>query len=294
MTRVTQTGTRATTAILPVVVALCAVGCGLKQGYAPATVPVYTGQTDAAAAPAPAVADSLTVVSWNIQYAESVDRALAELRASPRLAAADVILLQEMDREGVERIARGLGMDYVYGPAAVHPHHARLFGNAVLSRWPIVSHDVLVLPHNTPVTGHQRIAVAADLDLGDGVVLRAISVHTATMVVDQEKRVDQAAATLDSLGGAQPVVVAGDFNTVSDWEVTLLRRVARGAGFTHLRLPPGPTIANRYKKLPGSESVLDHVLVRGVAVDGGQTCEARYLDEGATDVMLDHAWVMCR
>jgi len=43
-----------------------------------------------------------------------------------------------------------------------------------------------------------------------------------------------------------------------------------------------------------SHVILDHVLVRGVAVDGGQTCDARYLDEGESDVMLDHAWVMCR
>ena len=263
MTRTTKHRTRTRRVILPAIAAVLCAGCGIKEGYAPATVPVYTGQ--AAAVASPAAADSLTVVSWNIQYAEGVERALAELRASPRLAAADVILLQEMDREGVAFLADSLGLHYAYGPAAVHPHHAKLFGNAVLSRRPIISSDVLVLPHPTPLTGHNRIAVAADIDLGGGSRLRAVSVHTATMVVELDKRIEQAAATLDSMGGPGPVVVGGDFNTVSDWGVTLLRRVARRAGFTHLRLPPGPTIANRFKKLPGSESVLDHVMVRGLA-----------------------------
>jgi hypothetical protein len=29
-------------------------------------------------------------------------------------------------------------------------------------------------------------------------------------------------------------------------------------------------------------------------VDVAASCEARYLDEGESDVMLDHAWVGCR
>jgi len=255
-------GGRAIPPLLAVAVLLGA-GCAVNTGYAPTAVPVYTGGPQPAAPTA--AGDSLTVVTWNIQYGEKLDLAIAELRAHPRLAAADILLVQEMERAGVAALADSLGLHYVYGLAAVHPHHAKLFGNAVLSRWPIVAHESLVLPNDTPLTGHHRIAVAADIDLGGGVQLRAISVHTATMVVDLEKRLEQAAATLDSLGGDGPVVVAGDFNTVSDWEVTLLRRVARRAGFTHLRLPPGPTIANRYKRLPGSESVLDHVMVRDLA-----------------------------
>ena len=251
-------------AILPLLAAaLLGAGCAGNTGYAPPAVPVYTGEPVRVAPTA--VGDSLTVVTWNIQFGEKLDLAVAELRTHARLAAADVLLVQEMERAGVAALADSLGMHYVYGLAAVHPHHAKLFGNAVLSRFPIVAHDSLVLPYDTPLTGHNRIAVAADIDLGDGVLLRAISVHTATMVVGQEQRLEQAAATLDSLGGDGPAIVAGDFNTVSDWEVTLLRRVARRAGFTHLRLPPGPTVANRYKKLPGSETVLDHVLVRGLA-----------------------------
>lgn len=246
--------------LLPGVLALLAAGCGTTTGYAPETVPVYHGRPSR---PAPAaVADSLTIVAWNLQYGEDVPVALAELRAHPRLAAADVILLQEMGREGVAALAESLGLHWVYGLASIHPHHAKPFGNAVLARWPLTALAPLMLPHRTPVSGHRRIAVGADVDLGEGTVLRAVSVHTATFLVAQDKRMEQAAAALEGLGGSGPTVVGGDFNTISKWEVTLLRRVARRAGFRHLWLPPGPTIANRLLKLPGQAAVLDHVLVR--------------------------------
>lgn len=265
--------------ILAPLAAMAAGGCGIKEGYAPPEVPVYTGPADAAIRPSTAAGDSLVVVSWNIQYGERMDVALAELRAHPRLASADIILLQEMDRQGVADLADSLGLHYAYSPAAVHPHHGKLFGNAVLSRHPITGWQGRILPHGTPLTGHHRIALAADLDLGGGVTLRAVSVHTATMVVDQQKRLEQATAVLDSLVGTGPAVVGGDFNTVSDWEVTLLRRVGRAAGFTHLRLPPGPTIANTVRRLPGSRSMLDHLFVRGLA--SGSTGVAR--TTGASD-----------
>ncbi|MFN2370549.1 MAG: endonuclease/exonuclease/phosphatase family protein [Candidatus Krumholzibacteriia bacterium] len=249
--------------LLPGALALLAAGCGTPTGYAPETAPVYHGRPSR---PAPAAAsDSVTIVSWNIQYGEDVPEALADLRAHPRLAAADVILLQEMGREGVAALAESLGLHWVYGLASIHPHHARPFGNAVLARWPLTALAPQMLPHRTPVRGHRRIAVGADVDLGEGTVLRAVSVHTATLLVTQDKRMEQAVAALEGLGGSGPTVIGGDFNTISDWEVTLLRRAARRAGFAHLRLPRGPTYAGGLRRLPGSGMVLDHVLVRGLA-----------------------------
>ena len=234
-------------------------GCGVRTGYAPPQVTVHRG---AVLVPAPAPGDSITVVSWNIQYGEDVEMAVGEIRANPQLAAADIILLQEMGPDGVRHMAEELGMQHVYGAAAVHPHHKKLFGNAVLSRWPIIDDQVLILPHETLLTGHRRIAVAADIDLG-GRTVRAISIHTATVVMDQDKRIEQAEAVRDSLGGFDgPVIIGGDFNTVSEYEVTLLRQVMRRLRLKAVRLPAGPTIANKYKKLPGSVPVLDHFFCR--------------------------------
>ena len=236
--------------------------CGLKTGYAPPEIPVHRGRgaTDQIVA-----VDSLTVVSWNIAYGENVEAALSELREDPRLAAADILLLQEMEPSGSERLARALGFHFVHGSAAVHPHHSKLFGNAVLSRWPIVGDQVLILPHETLLTGHRRIAVAADIALGKGRTVRAISVHTATMIMDLDKRLDQAQAAADSLGGQRGLtIIGGDFNTVSDYEVTELGQLMRHLGQNIVRLPAGPTLRNRLKKLPGSTPVLDHFFCRGL------------------------------
>ena len=239
-------------------------GCGLQTGYAPREVPVHRGT---AGGPRPDCVDSLTVVSWNIQYGEDLGQALAELRANPRLAAADILLLQEMDPAGSALLADSLGLHYVHGSASVHPHHGRLFGNAVLSRWPIVGDHVLILPHETLLTGHRRIAVAADIDLGGGRTLRAVSIHTATMIMDQDQREEQARAAADSLGGLGGLtVIGGDFNTVSDYESRQLGQDLRRLGLSAVRLPAGPTIGNRLVKLPGLTPVLDHLFCRGFAV----------------------------
>jgi endonuclease/exonuclease/phosphatase family metal-dependent hydrolase len=248
-------------------------GCGVKTGYAPAAVKVYRG---AALEPPPAVPDSLKVMSWNIQYGERVAQALVEIQADSTLADADIILVQEMTREGIAEMARVLGMHHVYGLAAVHPHHQKLFGNGVLSRWPIVADKAIQLPHETLITGHRRIAVAADINLGDQVV-RAVSIHTATVVMDLDKRVDQAKAARDSLGEfAGPVIMGGDFNTVTDYEVTLLRQTMRRLRLDTVRLPAGPTIANKVKKVPGSVPVLDHIFVKDF------TAGSRGIAAGAT------------
>jgi endonuclease/exonuclease/phosphatase family metal-dependent hydrolase len=234
-------------------------GCGVKTGYAPSEVQVYRG---AAPHPSSAVPDSLRVVSWNIKYGEQIPKALEEIQADSDLASADIILVQEMTREGIEEMARILGMHHIYGLAAVHSHHQKLFGNGVLSRWPIVGDKAIQLPYETLITGHRRIAVAADISLG-GRIIRAVSIHTATMVMDLDKRVEQARAARDSLGDfTGPVIMGGDFNTVTDYEVTLLRQTMRRLRLETVRLPEGPTIANKIKKIPGSIPVLDHLFIK--------------------------------
>lgn len=233
--------------------------CAKQVTYTSADAPLHQGNH---ALPTAAVPDSFTLVSYNIQYAESIDIALDELKSSPRLRQADIILLQEMDPPGTAAIARALAMNYVYYPASVNPHHARLFGNAVLSRWPITAETVSILPHGHPFSGHRRIAVSADLQVGDR-SLRVVSVHTATVVTEQDKRIDQARAALDSLTADNiPTVIAGDFNTVLQYTRTLLRRLFRQGGYRQARLPAGPTVRSQLGKLLGLELVLDHIFYR--------------------------------
>jgi endonuclease/exonuclease/phosphatase (EEP) superfamily protein YafD len=243
---------------------LATTGCGLKAGYVPDRIPLTTGEHGE---PRPEAVTTLRVVSWNLRFAEKTREAAAEIHADSILAGADLLLLQEMNRAGTEYLAKELGRHHVYAAAYVHPHHAELFGNAILSRWPIVATEALALPHGTPLTGHRRIALAATIQLADR-TLRVVTTHTATMIVDQSKRLAQARAVLDSLGQtAGPQIIGGDFNTVSAYEVTLLRRMARKLGFAAVRLPPGPTARGSWLKLPGEALVLDHLFYKDLTVE---------------------------
>jgi endonuclease/exonuclease/phosphatase family metal-dependent hydrolase len=213
---------------------------------------------------APAPRDSFTVVCYNIQYGEDIDLALADLKSLPRLDDADVILLQEMDLAGVEQIASELQCNYFYQAASVSPHHGRLFGNAVLARWPIVAEGSIVLPNAHPLTGQRRIAVFADLDVA-GAPVRAVSVHTSTIVAELPERIEQAAAVIDSLSAVNgPVIIGGDFNTVTDYGRIRTQRLFRKAGFRRAGRPTVSTVGKRLWFWPNQKLILDHLFYRGL------------------------------
>ncbi|MDH3724352.1 MAG: endonuclease, partial [Thermoleophilia bacterium] len=86
---------------------------------------------------APEFDGRLRVVSWNIRFGEEIEAALGVLHSSDAVKGSDLLLLQEMDEEGVDAIARSLGHNYVYGAATVHSRTGKNFGNAVLSPWPL-------------------------------------------------------------------------------------------------------------------------------------------------------------
>jgi endonuclease/exonuclease/phosphatase (EEP) superfamily protein YafD len=216
------------------------------------------------AGPRQTTAESLTVVAYNIQYGEDLELAAADLCSLPRLRDADVYLLQEMDPAGTDTLARRLGCDYIYYRASVSPHHDRAFGNAVLSRWPIVAQRMLVLPHQAPFTGQQRVAVAADIDAG-GRRVRVVSVHLSTMIAGTADRLDQAVAAADSLADdGRPLIVGGDFNTVSTFEERRLGQALRRCGLREARLPEGATAQRDLLGLLAFGLRLDHIYYAGV------------------------------
>jgi endonuclease/exonuclease/phosphatase family metal-dependent hydrolase len=166
------------------------------------------------AAPVTATAGHrLRVVSFNIKLADQIDSAVKVLRTG-ELANADVISLQEMDESGTERIARALGLNYVYYPGSIHPTRHRYFGPAILTRWPIVDSRKILLPYEAPFRHQRRTATAATIDVG-GSCLRVYAVHLETQARatqhDRESQVD--AVLADAAGTHCPVVVAGDFNS---------------------------------------------------------------------------------
>ena len=218
------------------------------RNYSDPDGPRYAG----GAAPATGTADVISLVTFNIKFAARIDKAIELLRLAVPLRDPDVLLLQEMDAPGTERIAAALGLAYVYYPNTVHPIARKDFGCAILSRWPIADDRKILLPHVARLRRVQRAAVAATISVGAR-RLRVYNVHLATMVDNGPKqRRAQLDAVLDDAAAWPGAVIAGDFNSP---RVPL---VAARRGFRWPTRRIGPTNAIW---------ALDHVLLKGVDLE---------------------------
>ena len=231
------------------VLALFATGaCSNALNYADPAGPRYEGRFAGADAD-----PALRIVTFNIKFSREIDRAIELFQKNHDLQNPDIIALQEMNNAGVDRIARALGMSYVYYPAAFHPQGSGDFGNALLVKGTIESDHKLILPHTSRIRHMLREAVVADVVV-DGIRLRAYSVHLETpFQISASDRRDQARAILqDAARYPGPVVIAGDFNNRD-----VVGDVFGGAGFQWVTRDAGHTI---------SFFSWDHVFVRGLTL----------------------------
>jgi len=237
--------------VLYLVLSAAAVACRTGRNYPNPDGPRYAGSPDTAALVRRANADTLHIVSYNIAFARRADSAATILATHAALRDADVILLQEMDAPGARRIADALGMWHVYYPAIYHLRKEKDFGNAVLSRWPIVSDAKILLPHLSRYADTQRIATAATIRVGTSLV-RVYSAHLGTIAdVGADDRRDQLRTILADAATYERVVIGGDMNSGSVGEV------ARDSGYAWpTEHGPRTTTLGRW----------DHVFVRGLAI----------------------------
>jgi endonuclease/exonuclease/phosphatase family metal-dependent hydrolase len=185
-------------------------GCGVGRNYLEPAGPRYAG-LPANPHPAPTT-DTLRIASFNIEFAMRVDSALAVLEGDSALKGAHVILLQEMDEAGTQRIAERLGMWYVYYPATFHFRTRRDFGNAVLSRWPIIDDSKIVLPNRSRYSNTLRTATAATINTGKDTI-RVYSTHLGTYAdVDAVSRAEQLRYIAEDAARYPHVIIAGDMN----------------------------------------------------------------------------------
>lgn len=237
----------------------CLCGCTIEPNYLDPTGPRFAGRHDGGA---PAAGPSLLVVSYNLAFGREVEKAIAALRSVP-LAGADVILMQEMDPTGVERIAAALGLDWVYYPASIKM--GRDWGNAVLSRWPITGDRKLLLPHPDPYTNTRRIAVAAELRVA-GRPLLVYSTHIATPALGLGARLDQIQAIVDDAGGVTPALIGGDLNTGDPGSAGQVRELFGARGFVW-----ASEGARDSGSRLGFRITLDYVFARGLAAQASGT-----------------------
>src|SRR5215207_8577477 len=122
----------------------------------------------------------MRVVTYNIHFGVGIDGRSDLGRIAQTLEALepDIVGLQEVDRHFSARsqfedqprwLSRRLGMRLAYGPALDLDPPAprrprRKFGNAILSRFPIVSRRNLLLPRTADV--EQRALLRTRVDLG--------------------------------------------------------------------------------------------------------------------------------
>lgn len=222
-------------------------GCAPATNYESNTGPRYAWT----APPAPDLEPGLRVATFNIRYARDVEGALAAIRADAHLKNADVLALQEMDAPGVDALGRGLGMSYVYYPAAVHPTGGKDFGNAVLVRGRIEKDGKLFLPHLSAGRAMQRIAVWADVDV-DGARFRVYSMHiSADAEMSPRLRLDQVRAVITAAEDRKAVVVAGDFS-----ERGQVGHAFEDAGYEWVSRDLPPTVSHLF--------AWDHIFARGL------------------------------
>jgi endonuclease/exonuclease/phosphatase family metal-dependent hydrolase len=240
---------------------LIVTACAVARNYTDPEGPVYTGDFAGRTA---ASADSIRVVTYNIQLGLRIPEAIADLTASPELRGADILLLQELDPAGADSLARSLGYSYVYYPVSIHAKHGKDFGNAVLSKWPIRRYWKVILPHGDPVRDARRMATAAEIEIG-GRSVAVYSAHTALPWLAAEER----SAQLDSLArwaarAPDCVIVGGDFNTETSRAVARLEEILAGADLNRATAGIGST---RRADLPGLLDLeLDHIFVKGFRV----------------------------
>lgn len=154
----------------------------------------------------------LLIATYNLHFASRLDRALAILASEPRLAAADVLAVQEADEDATNRIAERLGLHAVYHPALRHPRTGRNFGPALLSRWPVVAERRIALPHHG-VHRMPRIAVAATLEIR-GHPVTAYAVHFGTMreILPSHQAAQARVVLAEARATPGPAIIAGDLN----------------------------------------------------------------------------------
>jgi endonuclease/exonuclease/phosphatase family metal-dependent hydrolase len=159
---------------------------------------------------------TIRVATWNIHSARSAP--LTAIAGEIRATAADIIALQEVDRDTrrtgsvnqPEALAAALGVHYAF--AASIQVRSGDYGLAVLSRWPLV--DVVRHRVNPTDRGEPRIVLEVVV-CADGRRLRIFNHHADTSPDARRVNLAELKQIVGTTVGA-PTIVLGDFNSTPD------------------------------------------------------------------------------
>ena len=222
-----------------------AAGRGRRPGLVPAGIGVVLLLAPAlswATAPGPAAAAgparAVRVLTYNLHFGFDV-RGWSDLEAAARAieaTGADVVGLEEVSRgwyvngstDMLAWLQRRLRMPYARFAGASDA----IWGNAVLSRYPVVAGEVVPLPREgVPL---RRNALRVELDLGAGRRLQVVVTHLHHLEGPDGARVRlaQLRPLLERVAGQPATVLMGDFNSEpGSAEITLVRAAGLGDAF---------------------------------------------------------------
>lgn len=255
--------------------------------FAAALTETHAQPPEAATAEAP---QRITVVCYNIHHGEGVDGRLdlERIAAVIRETGADLVSLQEVD----QNVSRSENVDQPQAFAKLLEMHVAFggnidlqggsYGNAVLSRFPIVAHKNHWLPNTGG--GEQRGTLEVDVELPQGGQLKFLATHLDHRS-DPAQRLDSAEFSNHAFAvkTKYPVCLAGDLNAVPDSSVLNVFRKR----WTLPDSQNGPTIP-----VGTPDRKIDYILVGSIAPSSGiqlREVESRVLDEA---VASDHRAIL--
>jgi endonuclease/exonuclease/phosphatase family metal-dependent hydrolase len=155
------------------------------------------------------------IATYNIHRCRGMDRRTMPARIAGviREMGADIVALQEVIGAGpagagqAEEIGAAVGMGWVM--AGVRHRRKHLFGNVILSRFPIVNNSQYDLSWRTC---EPRACQRADLDVGASQPLHIYNVHLGTAVLERRYQAPRLAAFVHDRRVQGPKVILGDFN----------------------------------------------------------------------------------
>ncbi|MGE0269333.1 MAG: endonuclease/exonuclease/phosphatase family protein [Candidatus Omnitrophota bacterium] len=204
--------------------------------------------------------ERIKVVSYNIRFSKKIEKAVNILNQNKDLKDADIILLQEMDETGVEKIAKELNYNYVYYPAVFHPIPKQNFGNAILSKWPILNDSKIILSDDSDEK-LQRIAASATLDI-NGKKMMVFSVHMRISIKPFIRSIQTARIIRSIPDDIDYCIVAGDFNTFTQMGYFAVLNPFEKNGFTLATKEIGWTYKHWYTV--NKKFSLDHIFSKGM------------------------------
>lgn len=200
----------------------------------------------------------LRIVTYNIHKCRGMDARVRPERVAAVLAEldADVIALQEVVRGKKEKdqlavIAKTIGAKH-YRFGGTRKHRGADYGNAVISKLPIISHESYDI---TASRREPRGCLRADIDIG-GRTLRLFNAHLGTGLFERRKQaqmlVEEKMLKNPRFYGSR--IVLGDFN---EWTRGLTTRLLKA----HLVSADLRPFMRRVKTYPGMMPFmhLDHI-----------------------------------